>query len=50
MPQPEQSRVGDIWARALHEIYFKRMTPEAAIKRANDEVNKLFTEIGLRKP
>ena len=22
MPQPERARLGDIWARALHEIYF----------------------------
>ncbi len=50
VPQPERARMGDIWARALHEIYFKRMTAEAAMKRANDEVNKLFTGIGLRKP
>ena len=50
VPQPERARVGDIWMRALHEVYFKRMTAEAALKRANDEINKLFTDIGLRKP
>ena len=50
VPQPERTRVGDIWIRALHEMYFKRMTPEAAMKRANDEVDKIMTEAGLRKP
>jgi hypothetical protein len=30
-------------------MYFKRLTPEQAMQRANDEVNKIFTEIGLRK-
>ena len=50
VPQPERSQVGDIWVRALHEIYFKRMTTEAALKRANDGIDQLFTNIGLRKP
>ena len=50
VPQPERARVGDIWIRAIHEMYFKRMTPEAAMKRANDDINKLMTDIGLRKP
>ena len=50
IPQPERARVGDIWMRALHEIYFKRMSPEAALERANGEVDKLFTDLGLRKP
>jgi hypothetical protein len=30
-------------------MYFKRLTSEEAMKRASDEVNKIFTEIGLRK-
>jgi hypothetical protein len=41
--------LGDTWARALHETYFKRLTAEQAMQRATDEVNKIFTEIGLRK-
>ena len=49
VPEPERPRLGDIWARALQEMYFKRLTPEEAMKRASDEVNKIFTEIGLRK-
>jgi multiple sugar transport system substrate-binding protein len=49
VPNPERSRLGDIWARALHEIYFKRLTPEAAMKRANDEVDKVLAATGLRQ-
>ena len=49
VPEPERPRLGDTWARALHEIYFKRLSAEDAMKRATDEVNKIFTEIGLRK-
>ena len=49
VPEPERPRLGDIWARALQEMYFKRLTSEEAMKRASDEVNKIFTEIGLRK-
>jgi multiple sugar transport system substrate-binding protein len=49
VPEPERPRLGDIWARALQEMYFKRATPEEAMKKATDEVNKVFTDIGLRK-
>ncbi|MFB3816719.1 MAG: ABC transporter substrate-binding protein [Candidatus Methylomirabilales bacterium] len=49
VPEPERPRLGDTWARALHEIYFKRLPADQAMKRATDEVNKIFTEIGLRK-
>lgn len=49
VPNPERPRLGDTWARALHEIYFKRLTAEQAMQRATDEVNKIFSEIGLRK-
>jgi multiple sugar transport system substrate-binding protein len=49
VPEPERMRLGDIWARALHEMYFKRLSPDEAMKRANDEVNRLFADIGLRK-
>ncbi len=49
VPEPERPRLGDTWARALHEIYFKRLSAADAMKRASDEVNKIFTEIGLRK-
>jgi ABC-type glycerol-3-phosphate transport system substrate-binding protein len=49
VPEPERPRLGDTWARALHEIYFKRLSSEDAMKRASEEVNKIFSEIGLRK-
>ena len=34
MPQPERTRIGDIWARSLHEIYFQRMSAADALKKA----------------
>jgi len=49
VPNPERGRLGDIWARALHEIYFKRLSPEEAMKRADEEINKIFKDIGLQK-
>lgn len=49
VPNPERSRLGDIWARALHEIYFKRLSAKEAFRRADAEVNKIFTDVGLRK-
>ena len=44
IPQPERARTGDIWARALHEIYFQRMSAADALKRADTEIES------LRKP
>ena len=31
VPEPERPRLGDTRERALHEIYFKRLTPEQAM-------------------
>src|SRR5215468_1479424 len=39
-PQPERTRLGDIWARSLHEIYFQRMSATDALKKASAEVDK----------
>ncbi len=49
VPEPERTRLGDIWVRALHEIYFKRLSAEDALKRADDEINRIFKDIGLQK-
>jgi multiple sugar transport system substrate-binding protein len=49
VPNPERTRLGDIWIKALHEMYFKRLTPEEAMKRADDEINKVLKDIGLQK-
>ena len=32
-PQSERARVGDIWARALHEVYFQRLSAADALKK-----------------
>jgi len=49
VPNPERTRLGDIWARALHEIYFKRATAEAALTKASAEMDKVLVEVGLKK-
>jgi multiple sugar transport system substrate-binding protein len=49
VPNPERVRLGDIWARALHEVYFKRLSTEEAMKRASAEMEKVFKEVGLKK-
>ena len=48
VPQPERARMGDAWARALHEVYFKRMSATDALKRANGEINKTLKEAGIK--
>ena len=47
VPEPLRARLGDTWARALHAIYFKRMTAADALKHANLEVDQAFKEAGI---
>jgi multiple sugar transport system substrate-binding protein len=47
-PQPERQRMGDAVARALHEIYFKRMSAADALKKADGEINRTLKEAGLK--
>jgi multiple sugar transport system substrate-binding protein len=49
VPTPERTRLGDIWARALHEIYFKQASAEESLKRASAEAEKVLVEAGLKK-
>jgi ABC-type glycerol-3-phosphate transport system substrate-binding protein len=49
VPNPERVHLGDIWARALHEVYFKRRSAEDALKRASAEAEKLFRDVGLKR-
>jgi ABC-type glycerol-3-phosphate transport system substrate-binding protein len=48
VPQPERARMGDAWARALHEVYFKRLSAADALKRADGEINKTLKEAGIK--
>ena len=48
IPQPERTRLGDIWARALHEVYFQRMSAADALKKASTEVDKVLKEAGIK--
>ena len=47
-PQPERTRLGDIWARSLHEVYFQRMSAGDALKKASVEVDKVMKEAGIK--
>ena len=47
-PQPERTRMGDIWARSLHEIYFQRMSADDALKKASADTDKVLKEAGLK--
>jgi multiple sugar transport system substrate-binding protein len=47
VPEPLRSRLGDTWARALHAIYFKRMTAVDALKHASLEVDQALKEAGI---
>ena len=47
-PQSERTRMGDIWARALHEIYFQRMSAADALKKASNETDKVLKEAGIK--
>ncbi|MBN9086513.1 MAG: sugar ABC transporter substrate-binding protein [Reyranella sp.] len=48
VPQSERQRLGDIWARALHEVYFKRLSAADALKKASGEVDKVLKEAGIK--
>ncbi len=47
-PESERQRVGDIWGRALHEIYFQRMSAADALKKASTEADKILQEAGIK--
>lgn len=48
IPQAERTRLGDIWARALQEIYFKRSSAADALKKADAEVDKVLKEADIK--
>ena len=48
VPESERQRIGDIWARALQEIYFQRLSAADALKKASDETDKVMKEAGIK--
>jgi multiple sugar transport system substrate-binding protein len=48
VPQPERVRVGDLWARALQEIYFKRKSAADALKQASIDADNVLKEAGVK--
>lgn len=49
VPQPERTRAGDIWARSLHEIYFRRMSAADALKAASTELDRVLRQADIRR-
>jgi multiple sugar transport system substrate-binding protein len=49
VPHPDRVRLGEIWIRALHEVYFKRLSAAEAMQRASAEVDRLAKSFGLKK-
>lgn len=49
VPNPERVRLGNIWARALHAVYFRRLSAEEAMRQASVEAEKLLRDAGLKK-
>jgi multiple sugar transport system substrate-binding protein len=47
VPEPVLPRVGDIWARALQAIYFKRMSAPDALKHASLDIDQVFQQVGI---
>jgi hypothetical protein len=47
VPEPVLPRLGDIWARALQAIYFKRMSAPDALKHASLDIDQVFQQVGI---
>jgi multiple sugar transport system substrate-binding protein len=47
-PEPERVRIGDVWARSLHEIYFQRASAADALKRATAEADKIIKDADIQ--
>jgi multiple sugar transport system substrate-binding protein len=47
VPEPERVRIGDLWARALHEIYFQRASAADALKNLSAQADKVLKEAGI---
>lgn len=47
VPEPVRVRLGDTWARALHEIYFRRKSAADSLKQASLEIDKVLKEAGI---
>ncbi len=48
VPEPDRTRLGDTWARALQEIYFKRLSAADALKTGDREVDKVLKEADIK--
>jgi multiple sugar transport system substrate-binding protein len=49
LPQPQRVALGDLWGRALHEVWSKRKTAAQALKEAAEADDKLMKRAGLAR-
>jgi ABC-type glycerol-3-phosphate transport system substrate-binding protein len=49
LPQPQRVALGDVWGRALHDIWSEKKTAAEAMKDATAAVDKLMKRAGLAK-
>ena len=47
VPEPERVRIGDLWARSLHEIYFQRASAADALKNLSAQADRVLKEAGI---
>jgi multiple sugar transport system substrate-binding protein len=48
IPEPERVRIGDLWARSLHEIYFQRKPAADSLKDLSVQADKVLKEAGIK--
>jgi hypothetical protein len=48
IPEPERVRIGDLWARSLHEIYFQRKSAADSLKDLSVQADKVLKEAGIK--
>jgi ABC-type glycerol-3-phosphate transport system substrate-binding protein len=49
LPQPQRTALGDIWGRALHDIWSQKKSAAQAMDDAKQEVDKVMKRAGLAK-
>lgn len=49
LPQPQRVALGDIWGRALHEIWAQKKPAAQAMEEASKEVDKIMKRAGIAR-
>jgi hypothetical protein len=49
VPESARTRIADMWARALQEIYFQRASPTDALKKVSVAADEVLQEAGIKQ-